>query len=286
MKNSPFDLSAIEISWCPGCGNFSILDTLKQSFTELGMDPAQLVIVSGIGQAGKTPHYLKCNMFNGLHGRAVPVATGVKAANLGLTVIAEGGDGDMYGEGGGHLMHAIRRNPDITCIVHNNMVYGLTKGQASPTSSWGFKTPLQVHGVHQEPFNPLAVAISLNASFVARSFSGDKEGTSRLIAEAIRHKGFSLVDILQPCVTFNKINTWQWFQENTEPLPDSHHTTDRMKALEFALDAGKLRTGVYYTAPERPTFEEGLPVYAESDEPLHSRAVDREELVRLVGKLK
>ena len=286
MKNSPFDLDALEISWCPGCGNFSILDTLKQSFTELGIDPAQLVMVSGIGQAGKTPHYLKCNMFNGLHGRAVPVATGVKAANLGLTVIAEGGDGDMYGEGGGHFIHAIRRNPDITCIVHNNMVYGLTKGQASPTSGWGFKTPLQVHGVHQEPFNPLAVAISLNASFVARSFSGDKEGTAKLISQAVGHKGFALVDILQPCVTFNKVNTWQWFQENTEPLPDTHDPADRLKAMELAFDTSKLRTGVYYTAPERPTFEEGLPVYAESDVPLYKRTVDRKELVKLVGELR
>lgn len=286
MKTSPFDLSAIEISWCPGCGNFSILDTLKSTFSELGIDPAQLAMVSGIGQAGKTPHYLKCNMFNGLHGRAVPVATGIKAANRGLTVIAEGGDGDMYGEGGNHFIHAIRRNPDITCIVHNNMVYGLTKGQASPTSGWGFKTPLQVHGVHQEPFNPLAVAISLNASFVARAFSGDKEETQRLITAAIRHKGFSFVDILQPCVTFNKVNTWQWFQENTEPLPGSHDPKDRMKALEFALDDSKLRTGVYYTAPKRPTFEEGLPVYADSDEPLHTRQVDRDELKALIDELK
>jgi 2-oxoglutarate ferredoxin oxidoreductase subunit beta len=286
MKTTLYDLSAIEVSWCPGCGNFSILDTLKKTFGELGIDPAELVIVSGIGQAGKTPHYLKCNMFNGLHGRAVPVATGIKAANRGLTVIAEGGDGDMYGEGGNHFIHAIRRNPDITCIVHNNMVYGLTKGQASPTSAWGFTTPLQVHGVHQVPFNPLAVAISLNASFVARSFSGDKEGTAAVLSAAIRHEGFAFVDILQPCVTFNKVNTWQWFQEHTEGLPVDHDPSDRMKALEFALAEDKLRTGVYYTAPERPTFEEGLPVYGASDEPLYKRNVDRDELVKLVEELK
>jgi 2-oxoglutarate ferredoxin oxidoreductase subunit beta len=156
MATDVFDMGDIDIAWCPGCGNFPILKTLKEALTELGIDPTQLVMVSGIGQAAKMPHYLKANFFNGLHGRALPPATAIKAANPKLTVIAESGDGDMYGEGGNHFIHCIRRNPNITNIVHDNMVYGLTKGQASPTSRRGFKTPVQVAGVILEPFNPLA----------------------------------------------------------------------------------------------------------------------------------
>src|SRR6056297_801611 len=169
--NTSFDVSDdIDVAWCPGCGNFSILSTLKKTLSDLNLEAQQLVMVSGIGQAAKIPQYFKTNYFNGLHGRALPAATAIKAVNPSLTVIAESGDGDMYGEGGNHFIHTIRRNPDITNIVHNNMVYGLTKGQASPTSPKGFKTKVQVNGVFENPFNPLAVAISLDASFVARAY--------------------------------------------------------------------------------------------------------------------
>ncbi len=286
MTGNRFDMESVEISWCPGCGNFHILEALKETLESLGIDPVAMVVVSGIGQAAKTPHYLKCNMFNGLHGRSLPLATAVKATNPRLTVVAQGGDGDMYGEGGNHLLHAIRRNPDITVIVHNNMVYGLTKGQASPTSSRGFTTGLQVHGVVSEPFNPLAVAISLNASLVARTFAGDREETSRILATAIEHKGFALVDILQPCVTFNKVNTYQWFKDHIEPIPDSHDTADRMRALELAFMTEKLPVGVLYLNEDKPTFEEALPVYDNSDEPLYNRKVDRKELQRVIDALR
>ncbi|MHC4123505.1 MAG: thiamine pyrophosphate-dependent enzyme, partial [Planctomycetota bacterium] len=161
MNENIFDMCEVDIAWCPGCGDFQILRILKETLAELKLVPTDIVLVSGIGQAAKIPHYLKCNVFNGLHGRALPPATAIKAANPKLTVIAESGDGDMYGEGGNHFLHTIRRNPNITNIVHNNMVYGLTKGQASPTSQTGFKTPVQVNGVFLEPFNPLSVAIAL-----------------------------------------------------------------------------------------------------------------------------
>ena len=162
-------------AWCPGCGNFGILLAVKKALVKLEKKPHEVLIVSGIGQAGKLPHYMKCNTFNGLHGRTLPPATGAKIANHDLTVIAVGGDGDTYGEGGNHLIHAIRRNPDITLIVHNNQIYGLTKGQASPTSDLGMKTLVQSHGVVNEPLNPIAVAVALNCSFVARGFAGDVE---------------------------------------------------------------------------------------------------------------
>ncbi|NCC50473.1 MAG: hypothetical protein EOM20_04575 [Spartobacteria bacterium] len=169
-----FDTNVSDIAWCPGCGNFGILKIIKEVLTELSSTPQQTVLVSGIGQAAKIPQYINAHFFNGLHGRALPPATAIKASNPNLTVIAESGDGDMYGEGGNHFIHCIRRNPNITNIVHNNMVYGLTKGQASPTSERGFQTPVQVNGVMLEPINPIAVAISLDASFVARVFVGEK----------------------------------------------------------------------------------------------------------------
>src|SRR4030043_698644 len=185
MDKKWYDMEEIDIAWCPGCGNFGILNALKQALSELEIKPQRLVVVSGIGQAAKAPHYYRCNLFNGLHGRSLPVATPIKAANPELIVIDESGDGCMYGEGGNHFIHAIRRNPDITNIVHNNMVYGLTKGQASPTSQREFNTPLQIEGVVLEPFNPLAVAISLGASFVARAFAGDISQTKEMIKKAI-----------------------------------------------------------------------------------------------------
>src|SRR3989338_2986843 len=241
MAVSNLDLKC-DVAWCPGCGNDGILTLLKEVITELALPREKLVMVSGIGQAAKIPQYFKTNYFNGLHGRALPPATAIKASNPELTVIAESGDGDMYGEGGNHFIHCIRRNPDIKNFVHNNMVYGLTKGQASPTSERGFVTPVQIGGVILEPFNPIAVAIALDASFVARAFVGHQKETKTILKEAIEHHGYALVDIFQPCVTFNKINTYQWFREHTYYL-DEKHVAAQLKPInchsEFFI---KIRT--------------------------------------------
>jgi 2-oxoglutarate ferredoxin oxidoreductase subunit beta len=282
MKQGPFDRKGVDTAWCPGCGNFAILNALKAALTQLSISPEQLVIASGIGQAAKMPHYVRTNVFNGLHGRAIPAATAIKAANPGLTVIAEGGDGDMYGEGGNHFIHAIRKNPDITAIIHNNMVYGLTKGQASPTSRLGFKTPVQVGGVTEEPFNAIAVAIALNASFVARAFAGDLNQMRDIITAAISHRGFSIVEILQPCLSFNKVNTFQWFKENSEYVEDSYDPFDRVAAFAGAIDGGKMALGICYRSSEKPCFEETLPPYSDDTRPLFRRHVDMEKLARLV----
>ncbi len=286
MDAEIFDMGEIDIAWCPGCGNFPILKMLKQALAELEIEPTNLVLVSGIGQAAKIPHYFKTNVFNGLHGRALPPATAIKAVNPGLTVIAESGDGDMYGEGGNHFLHTIRRNPDITNIVHNNMVYGLTKGQASPTSQIGFKTPVQVNGVFLEPFNPLAVAIALDASFVARAFAGDVEQTKEIVKEAITHKGYALVDLLQPCVTFNKLNTYQWFKEHTYYLDDSHDQHDRNHAFKKAIESEKFPLGVFYVNTERTTFEENIDVFKRDKRPLYERELDIERLRALIETFK
>jgi len=287
MHTQVFDMNQIDIAWCPGCGNFPILKILKQALADLEIEPTRLVLVSGIGQAAKIPHYLKTNVFNGLHGRALPPATAIKAANPALTVVAESGDGDMYGEGGNHFIHTIRRNPDITNIVHNNMVYGLTKGQASPTSQKGFVTPVQVKGVFIEPFNPLAVAIALDAGFVARAFAGDLEQTTEILKQGISHKGYALVDILQPCVSFNKLNTNQWFAEHCYYLDDdSHDKFDRNQAFRRAGETEKLPLGIFYENPDKTSFEDNIGLYTEDKRPLYERDVDMEKLHTLIEKLK
>jgi 2-oxoglutarate ferredoxin oxidoreductase subunit beta len=281
MDEKIFDMRDIDIAWCPGCGNYSILRIMKKAFAELEISPNNLAMVSGIGQAAKAPHYYKCNFFNGLHGRSLPSATAIKAVNPNLTVIAESGDGCTYGEGGNHFIHTIRRNPDITNIVHNNMVYGLTKGQASPTSPHELKTPVQIDGVFPEPFNPIAVAVSLDASFVARAFAGDVDQTKEIIKKAIQHKGYALVDVFQPCVTYNKINTFRWFKDNTYYLDESYDPTDRNEAFRKATQTDKLPLGIIYVNP-KPTFEEKLSVYAETKEPLFKRERDLSKIVQIL----
>jgi 2-oxoglutarate ferredoxin oxidoreductase subunit beta len=253
----PFAMpSDTDVAWCPGCGNHMVLKAVRGAFEELKIEPENLVMVSGIGQAAKAPQYLKVNMFNGLHGRALPAALGIRLANRSLTVVVESGDGDLYGEGGNHFLHAIRRNFDVTIIAHDNMIYGLTKGQASPTSQRCMKTPVQIGGVILEPFNPLAVALSLDAPFVARAFAGNIDQTRSIIMEAIRFKGCAVVDVFQPCVVFNKTNTWQWFRENTCELPEDHDPSDRLKAMSQAFRSDKFPLGIFYRNENRKTYEE------------------------------
>jgi 2-oxoglutarate/2-oxoacid ferredoxin oxidoreductase subunit beta len=270
-----------DMAWCPGCGNFPILNIVKAALAELDIPPTEAVICSGIGQAAKTPHYLRVHYFNGLHGRALPPATGIKIANPKLTVIAESGDGDTYGEGGNHFLHTIRRNPDITNIVHNNMIYGLTKGQASPTSERGMKTPIQTEGVLLEPFNPVAVALSAGATFVARAFSGDIPHAIAIVKEAIRHKGYALVDIFQPCVVFNKQNTFQWFREHTYYLDEQHERGNRHRAFEIALEADRFALGIIYQENGRPTYET---LVRRDEDPLSARTTDKKQLAALIAE--
>ena len=276
----------VEISWCPGCGNYSALKIMKETLIDLGIKPHRFVLVSGIGQAGKFPHFLKAQSFNGLHGRYLSAALGIKASNPKLTVIAVSGDGCTLSEGGNHFLHTIRYNPNIVNIVHNNQVYGLTKGQASPTSQLGFKTKVQVFGVINEPFNALAVAISLNASFVARAFVGDIEKTKELLKKAIHHKGYALIDLLCPCVTFNRVNTFQWYKENSYYIDDAHDPYDQVKAIKLALNTSRLALGILYKNPNRRPYSENVRIYSEDKRPLYQRDLDREKFNQLLESLR
>jgi len=252
------DYGKYATAWCPGCGNFGILNAVKKALAARDLKPHRVLFVSGIGQAAKTPHYLNANVFNGLHGRSLPVATGAKLANPELTVIVESGDGCNYGEGGNHFLAAIRRNIDLAMLVHNNQVYGLTKGQASPTSEQGFKTKAQPGGVASAPFNPLAVAVALKANFVARSYVANLDHLTEMIEQAIAHPGFALVDILQPCVSFNRLNTHDWYKERTRPLPEEYDPTSWEQAMRTAMEWGDtIPTGVIYRN-DRPPFREHL----------------------------
>ncbi len=247
-------------AWCPGCGNFSILKAFKEALVELNIEPHQFIIVSGIGQAGKFPHYIKCNTFNGLHGRTLPVATGIRLSNHGMLVIAVAGDGDCYGEGGNHLIHAMRRNINLKMFVHNNQIYGLTKGQPSPTSVEGMVTKNYPFGVLSEPLNPMALGVANDCGFVARGFAGESEHLKNLIKEAIKHKGFALLDILQPCVTFNRINTYEWYKMRVYKIESDYNPADRIEAFKKALEWGeKIPIGIIYKN-NRPILEEKIPI--------------------------
>ena len=275
MAASRFDFSEPpDIAWCPGCGDFAIRKALLDALEELGIEKGKLVMASGIGQAAKMPQYVDSSFFNGLHGRSLPAATAIKAVAPDLTVIAEGGDGDMYGEGGNHFIHAARRNPDITVLVHDNMIYGLTKGQAAPTTRRGLETPIQVFGVIAGPINPMALAIALDVGFVARAFSGDISGTKEIMKRAIRHRGLALVDIFQPCVSFNKRNTLAWFKANTYRLEDSYKPIDKAAAFARVIEEEPFPLGILYESDARKPFDDELPVYRSDRTPLRERIRD------------
>jgi 2-oxoglutarate ferredoxin oxidoreductase subunit beta len=274
------DYSGIKPAWCPGCGNFGILKALNKALVELELEPYQVLLVSGIGQSGKLPHYTRGNVFNSLHGRSIPPAIGAKIANSELVVIAISGDGDGYGEGGNHFIHACRRNHDITYLVHNNQVYGLTKGQASPTSDPGFITKTTPYGA-SAPLNPIALAIISGATFVGRSFAGDIDHLSSLIMSGISHKGFALIDILQPCVAFNHKNTFKWYRERVYKLEneDGYNPNDKQAALVKAQEWGdKIPIGIIYRN-EIPTYEEQLPALSRG--PLVNQQVDPSRFKKL-----
>jgi 2-oxoglutarate/2-oxoacid ferredoxin oxidoreductase subunit beta len=274
----------VENQWCPGCGNFGILTAVKRALARLDLPPQSLVLASGIGQAPKLPHYVRANQFDGLHGREVAAAQAIKLAADDLTVIVHAGDGGAYGEGGNHFLHAIRRNVDMTLIVHDNRVYGLTKGQASPTTEEGTAFKIQPDGVASRPINPLALAISQSCSFVAQGYAGETDHLVDLIAQAVQWKGFAFLNVLQPCVTWDRRHTYAWYRERCAFLPSDYDPTDRAGALETARADGKtIPLGVLYREA-RPCYQEtvlrGIP------HPLRDRGVEPERALALFDEFR
>jgi len=247
-------------TWCPGCGNFGILLCVKEAIVEAGLAQEEVVAVTGIGCHGKLTNYLNVNGFHVIHGRVLPVATGIKLANHDLTVIGFAGDGDAFNIGMGHFPHAARRNVDLVYVVHNNMIYGLTTGQVSPTSAQGMVTKTSPRGEWSRSINPLAQALVSGATFVARGFAGEPRHLRSLLVQAIKHRGFALVDVLQPCVSFNRVNTYDYFRERCYKLgEEGHDPGDWNKALAKAMEWGqRIPLGVFFKE-EKPLFREGIP---------------------------
>jgi 2-oxoglutarate ferredoxin oxidoreductase subunit beta len=252
------------VTWCPGCGNFPITRTAEDVLAnELGLSPRDYVIVGGIGQAAKLPHYLTaCNGFSALHGRALPSAAGIKLANHDLEVLVFSGDGCLLAEGGNHFIHTVRRNIGITLFLHDNQVYGLTKGQASPTAWQGMKTAINYAGVTAQPFDALQLALAAGAKFAARTTMADMGHLREMMAEGLRYDGFALVQILQTCPSFNKGRDVKWYRANTQVLPETHDATDLEAAFRATLSPdGPLQLGVFYNVPGIP-YEKSQPVLA------------------------
>jgi 2-oxoglutarate/2-oxoacid ferredoxin oxidoreductase subunit beta len=273
------DFSGYNPTWCPGCGNWGIGVAVKQALVQLNLDPSQIGVVFGIGCSGNMNDFLNAYAIHSLHGRSLPTAIGLKIANHELPVIAIVGDGDCYGEGGNHFLHACRGNHDITVIVHDNGVYGLTTGQVAPTANKGYKSKSTPAGIIEVPINPLSLAITSGATFVAQSFAGDANHTIAMIKAGIAHKGFSLVNVLQPCVTFNKINTYKYYLERTYKLPDSYKNDNFDNAVLKSLEINqeKFPLGVIYET-KRSSYTDELSQLKETTLLKKKRWIDFEKI--------
>jgi len=286
--------TSLKPTWCPGCGNFGMWEALKRALSETGWKKNEFSVVWGIGCHGNGADFLDVQGMHALHGRALPPATGLKLTRPDLKVVVEMGDGDGYGLGMGHFIHTIRRNSDITVITHNNQVYGLTIGQASPTTEHLMRTVSTPGGVLEQPVNPIGLALAEEATFVARGFSGDQAHLVDLYKQAFAHKGFALVDVFQPCVTWNKLNTAAWYKERIYKLEETDwDTTDRSAAFDLSMtsfreltctpDECKVPIGVFYQEPNAPTYEDGLTA---TQTPGWKRAVAPRDVSHLVDALK
>ncbi|MDQ0161809.1 2-oxoacid:ferredoxin oxidoreductase subunit beta [Aeribacillus alveayuensis] len=258
----------VKPNWCPGCGDFSVQAAIQRAAANVGLEPHELAVISGIGCSGRISGYINSYGFHGIHGRALPIAQGVKMANKELTVIAAGGDGDGFAIGTGHTIHSIRRNIDITYIVMDNQIYGLTKGQTSPRSEVGFQTKSTPKGSIESPLSVIEMALTAGATFVAQSFSTDLKELTSLIEQGITHKGFAFINVFSPCVTYNKINTYDWFKENLTKLSDidGYDSSNRIQAMQTVMEHNGLVTGLIYQNKEQPSYQELIDGY--SEEPL------------------
>lgn len=276
----------VKPNWCPGCGDFSVQAAIQRAAANAGLEPDQMAVVSGIGCSGRISGYINSYGFHGIHGRALPIAQGVKMANRDLTVIAAGGDGDGFAIGMGHTIHAIRRNIDLTYIVMDNQIYGLTKGQTSPRSSAGFKTKSTPQGSIEPALSVMEMALTAGATFVAQSFSSDLKELTQIIEAGINHKGFSLINVFSPCVTYNKVNTYDWFKENLKRLGnvEGYDSSNRMMAMQTLMENDGLVTGIIYQNKQQPSYQELIKGYSEQPLSQANLSLDKDMFNELVAE--
>ncbi|SEF60548.1 2-oxoacid:ferredoxin oxidoreductase subunit beta [Paenibacillus sp. UNC499MF] len=278
----------VKPNWCPGCGDFSVQASIQRAAANVGLEPEQLAIVSGIGCSGRISGYVNCYGFHGIHGRSLPIAQGLKMANRELTVLASGGDGDGFAIGMAHTVHAVRRNIDMTYIVMDNQIYGLTKGQTSPRSGEGFKTKSTPSGSIETPLAPLEMALAAGATFVAQSFSSNLKQLTHIIEEGIKHQGFSLINVFSPCVTFNKVNTYDWFKENIvdlETIPD-YDPSNRIQAMTKLMETDGMLTGIIYQNKTKPSYENLVTGFKEEGLAKQDMKLSQADFDKLVAEFK
>jgi 2-oxoglutarate/2-oxoacid ferredoxin oxidoreductase subunit beta len=278
----------VKPNWCPGCGDFSVQASIQRAAVNLDIEPEQLAIVSGIGCSGRISGYINAYGLHGVHGRALPIAQGLKMANRELTVIASGGDGDGFAIGMGHTVHAIRRNIDITYIVMDNQIYGLTKGQTSPRSGEGFKTKSTPAGSIETALAPLEMALAVGATFVAQAFSSNVKQLTAIIEAAVRHKGFSMVNVFSPCVTFNKVNTYDWFREHVTDLDETpgYDSSNRMAAMSKLMETNGLITGIIYQDTSKKSYEDLVPGFKAEGLANQDLKISKSDFEKLVAEFK
>lgn len=276
----------VKPNWCPGCGDFSVQAAIQRAAANVGLVPEQLAVVSGIGCSGRISGYINSYGFHGIHGRSLPIAQGVKMANRDLTVIASGGDGDGFAIGMGHTVHAIRRNIDVTYIVMDNQIYGLTKGQTSPRSAEGFKTKSTPLGSIEQAISPMEMALTVGATFVAQSFSTDLKDLTALIEAGINHKGFSFINVYSPCVTYNKVNTYDWFKENLTKLSDveDYDSSNRELAMQTLMKHNGLVTGLIYQDTQRKSYQDLIPSYSKTPLAHDDLVIEEDHFNKLVAE--
>jgi len=268
--------SELKPIWCPGCGDYGVLNSVYGGLAALNLDPDRTVVVSGIGCSSRFPGFMRTYGFHGAHGRAVPVGIGVKVANPSLDVLVVGGDGDGFSIGGGHLSHAARRNVNVTYVVMDNQIYGLTKGQVSPTSPTGARSKSAPYGTVEGSINPLLLMLAYGATYVARGYASQPKQLTELVANGIRHKGFAFIQVLSPCVTFNKTATYDYFKERVVPLPEGHNPHDLVEAMRLATEEQTFHTGLFFES-DRPEYTEGL---VRAGRTTTAAPIDVEKLVR------
>lgn len=278
----------VKPNWCPGCGDFSIQAAIQRAAANVGLEPEELAVVSGIGCSGRISGYINSYGFHGIHGRALPIAQGLKMANRELTVVASGGDGDGFAIGMGHTIHAIRRNINVTYIVMDNQIYGLTKGQTSPRSAFGFKTKSTPSGSIESALSPLEMALAAGASFVAQSFSSNLKQLTSLIEEGMKHEGFAFINVFSPCVTFNKINTYDWFKENIVDLDDSsdYDSSNRVMAMSKIMETNGLACGLIYQDKERQSYESHVKGFSEKALAKQDLQLSEDEFNKLLAEFR